>query len=483
MNVKSLDFSQAAVLVVGDVMLDQYWHGATSRISPEAPVPVVHVNRVDERPGGAANVAIGVAALGGKTHLLGLTGQDAAAETLSHLLIKEGVDFYFEKIANYHTVTKLRVLSRNHQMIRLDQEKLFEQSVEALELLQTRYDEVLNDVTVVILSDYSKGTLAQSASLIKKARAKNKIVLVDPKSTDFSRYQGATVITPNLREFEAVAGPCPTTETLVEKAVAVLNRHDIDAMVVTRSEKGLSVIFANGEAVHIPAVSREVHDVTGAGDTVVAMLGVGMSAGMTLVEAASLGNIAAGIVVGKLGAATVTVSELEAVLGQDETMPFGVMTEESLLAAVRLSRAKGERIVFTNGCFDILHSGHVLYLEQARKLGDRVIVAVNDDASVSRLKGSTRPINTLSDRMQVLAGLRSVDWVVPFSEDTPERLIKRIVPDMLVKGGDYHDIEALPGALFVLSQGGEVRTLGLQEGRSTTRLIAAIHQTAETVTE
>jgi len=485
MNVKSLDFSQTKVLVVGDVMLDQYWHGATSRISPEAPVPVVHINRVDERPGGAANVAIGVSALGAAVHLLGLTGQDVASEILSQLLVKEGVQHHFEKIAEHHTITKLRVLSRNHQMIRLDQEKMFEKSLNALDLLQARYDEILNNVSVVILSDYGKGTLAESVALIEKARAKNKVVLVDPKSTNFSRYRGASVITPNLKEFEAVAGACPTTEILVEKARQVLTTHNIDAMVVTRSEKGLSVIFANGEAAHIPAVAREVHDVTGAGDTVVAMLGVALAAGMTLVEAASLGNIAAGIVVGKLGAATVTVSELEVVLGQDQTVSLGVMTEESLLSAVRLSRSKGERIVFTNGCFDILHSGHVLYLEQAKRLGDRVIVAVNDDASVSRLKGPSRPINALSDRLQVLAGLRAVDWVVTFSDDTPERLIKRIVPDMLVKGGDYHDLEALPGALFVLSQGGEVRTLGLQEGRSTTRLIAAINQnkTTETVTE
>jgi len=484
MTVQTLDFSRTHVLVVGDVMLDQYWHGGTTRISPEAPVPVVHINRVDERPGGAANVAIGVAALGATTRLLGLTGHDVAAETLSNLLSKEGVQYHFEKMHDHHTITKLRVLSRNHQMIRLDQEKLFSQAVTALDALQDQYDRLLDDIEVVILSDYGKGTLAQSTLLIEKARAKNIMILVDPKSTDFSIYRGASVITPNLREFEAVVGACPTTEILVQKAVKLLVEHQIESMVITRSEKGLSVIFANGETAHIPAVAREVHDVTGAGDTVVAVLGVALAAGMPLTDAASLGNIAAGIVVGKLGAATVTVAELESVLGTDENVTLGMMNEESLLAAVRQSRAKGERIVFTNGCFDILHAGHVLYLEQAKRLGDRVIVAVNDDASVSRLKGPTRPVNSLENRLQVLSGLRSVDWVVPFSDDTPERLIKKIVPDIMVKGGDYQDLEALPGALFVLSQGGEVRTLGLKEGLSTTRLISSINsQGLETVTE
>jgi D-beta-D-heptose 7-phosphate kinase/D-beta-D-heptose 1-phosphate adenosyltransferase len=484
MTVKGLDFSGAKVLVVGDVMLDQYWHGAASRISPEAPVPVVHINRVDERPGGAANVAIGVAALGATTRLLGLTGNDIAATILSNLLSKEGVDYYFEKIHDHHTITKLRVLSRNHQMIRLDQEKQFLQAVVALDALQDHYDRLLDGMEVVILSDYGKGTLAQSTRLIEKARAKNIRVLVDPKSTDFSIYRGASVITPNLKEFEAVVGACPNTDVLIQKAVKLLQEHQIESMVITRSEKGLSVIFANGETAHVPAVAREVHDVTGAGDTVVAVLGVALAAGMSLVDAASLGNIAAGIVVGKLGAATVTVAELESVLGKDENITLGVMSEESLLAAVRRSRAKGERIVFTNGCFDILHAGHVLYLEQAKRLGDRVIVAVNSDESISRLKGPTRPINPLENRLQVLSGLRSVDWVVPFSDDTPERLIKKIVPDIMVKGGDYQDLEALPGALFVLSQGGEVRTLGLKEGLSTTHLISMINnQAPETVIE
>lgn len=467
-------FDKVRTLVIGDVMLDQYWHGGTSRISPEAPVPVVHINRMDERPGGAANVAIGVSALGAMPYLFGLTGSDAAADTLERLLTQEKVKYQLNRVPDYNTITKLRVLSRNHQMIRLDREKAFVKNSLAMEQLINDFANALADVDIVILSDYAKGTLAHSAKLIAMARARRVPVVVDPKSLDFSMYQGATVITPNLKEFEAVVGACPTLDILVEKALSLLAKYEIDSIVITRSEQGLSVISANGEVMHIPALAREVHDVTGAGDTVIAVLGVALAAGMSLVEAASLGNIAAGIVVGKLGAATVSVAELESALSKDDIIPIGVMTEAELLSAVRASKANGERIVFTNGCFDLLHAGHVLYLQQARALGDRVIVAVNDDASVSKLKGPSRPINCLDDRMQVLAGLRSVDWVVSFSEDTPERLIERISPHVLVKGGDYHDIEALPGASFVLSQGAEVRILGLKEGRSTTQLIATM---------
>ncbi len=481
MHIKTLNFEKAKILIIGDVMLDQYWHGDTSRISPESPVPVVHVNRVVERPGGAANVALGVAALGAEATLLGLVGRDAARDTLSNTLTTAGVNHVLEALPDHATITKLRVLSRHQQMIRLDTERPFLEPG-AKTALYEKYLHVLEKVELVILSDYGKGTLSESAALIAKARAKNIPVIVDPKSNDYSVYRGATVITPNLKEFEAVVGHCATVDILVEKAKNLLLAYQIDALVVTRAEQGLSIILANGETTHVPAIVREVHDVTGAGDTVVAVLGSALASGLDLVSAATLGNIAAGIAVGKLGAATVSVPELEMALGKKEDLPLGVMTEEALLNALKVSKAKGERIVFTNGCFDILHAGHVMYLEQASCLGDRVIVAVNDDASVSRLKGSNRPINTLVERMNVLAGLRSVDWVVSFSEDTPERLICELAPHVLVKGGDYKDIMSLPGASFVLSHGGEVKILGLKPGASTTQVIQTIGSRQESAT-
>ena len=473
MQVKTLNFEKAKILIVGDVMLDQYWHGDTSRISPESPVPVVQVNRVVERPGGAANVALGVAALGAQATLLGLVGRDAAANTLSARLTAAGVKHRLKTCSEEATITKLRVLSRHQQMIRLDRESPFLAS-SAKNALSDEYLRILEHVDLVILSDYGKGTLSESSAFILSARAKNIPVIVDPKSNDYAIYRGASVITPNLKEFEAVVGACPTVDGLVEKARVLLSTYQIGALVVTRGEEGLSIIPAAGEARHMPAIVREVHDVTGAGDTVIAVLGAALSSGWDLVSAATFGNIAAGIAVGKLGAATVSLQELEMALGKKEDLPLGVITEEALLAALKISQAKGERIVFTNGCFDILHAGHVMYLAEARRLGDRVIVAVNDDASVSRLKGSHRPINTLLDRMNVLAGLRSVDWVILFREDTPERIIRALSPDVLVKGGDYQDVMALPGAQFVLNQGGAVKILGLKPGASTTRVIETI---------
>jgi len=481
MNIYTTDlslFSKATVLVVGDVMLDCYWHGSTSRISPEAPVPVVQVNREVERPGGAANVALGVAALGANVHLLGITGQDKAAHTLQTLVTEANVKQHLVMAKHTSTITKLRVLSHNQQMIRLDNESTYDHfaAKEIQAELHAIFDSLLATGTIgaVILSDYGKGTLQDPFVWIEKARKYNIPVLVDPKSNDFNMYRGATLITPNLKEFEGVVGRLNMESDMVHKGQALIKKHDIQALVITRSEKGMSVIPQKGEVTHLPALARDVHDVTGAGDTVAAVLGIGLATGMDLVQAATLGNRAAGLVVAKVGTATVTLQELELAMGAEQSLTLGVLTEEALIANLMISKARGERIVFTNGCFDILHSGHVMYLEQAKRLGDRVVIAVNTDASVSQLKGPKRPINTLENRMAVLAGLKAVDWVVPFSESTPERLIKRLSPHVLVKGGDYASPESIVGAAHVLSNGGTVKILSLQEGCSTTRTIEAI---------
>lgn len=472
MKIESMNFEKTEILIIGDVMLDQYWFGGTSRISPEAPVPVVQVETLDERPGGAANVALGVAALGAISTLIGVIGDDSAGTQLNQLLVNQSVRAHLYKTNTHNTITKIRVLSRNQQMIRIDTEKKF--PVEFSEHLKEEFLKHLTGKHAVILSDYGKGTLADPAWFIAVARARNIPVIVDPKSTDFKIYQGAHVIKPNLKEFEAVVGCCRQIDTMVEKALNFLKTHHIDTLVISRSEQGLSVITQEGSVTHIAAEAREVHDVTGAGDTVVAVIATTLASGVDIIKAATLGNIAGGIAVGKLGTTPVSIREIQTVLRNFKSIPLGVMQEEELLSAVRLSKAKGEQIVFTNGCFDILHSGHVLYLEQARQLGDRVIVAVNDNASVTRLKGPTRPINSLEDRMAVLAGLKSVDWIVSFSEDTPDRIIEAIQPHILVKGGDYKIIDELPGAKFVLSQGGQVQLLSLKEGCSTTKVIENI---------
>jgi len=466
-------FDRGRVLVVGDVMLDRYWHGVTSRISPEAPVPVVHVGRSEERPGGAANVALNTAVLGCRTRLLGVTGDDEAAGLLEAQLDAAGIDYRFQRLANTPTVTKLRVISRHQQLIRLDFEDRF-QDIDADRLL-AEFRNGLADCDVVVLSDYGKGTLARITGLIKAARQAGKPVLVDPKAPDLSRYRGASLITPNLAEFELAAGPCANEEALRESGRELISRHGIDALLITRGEQGMTLLRCDVAPLHLPAETRDVFDVTGAGDTVIAVLAAAIAAGEDLPEATALANLAAGIVVGKLGTASVSPLELLRAVQRVPEACSGTLTREQLLVAVEEARARGERIVMTNGCFDLLHAGHVAYLRQARRMGDRLIVAVNDDASVSRLKGKGRPLNTLERRMAVLSGLESVDWLVPFSEDTPERLINEVRPDLLVKGGDYRP-EQIAGFECVTRHGGEVVVLGYEDGCSTSDMIETIRR-------
>ena len=473
MKIHIPSFDKARVLVVGDVMLDRYWHGGTSRISPEAPVPVVHVSQSEERAGGAANVALNIAALGAQTRLLGVTGDDEAAALLEALLQGAGIDCRFQKISDTPTVTKLRVISRHQQLIRLD----FEDGFDAIDAaaLMVQYREQLQHCDVVVLSDYGKGTLADVGQLIALAREAGKPVLVDPKTDDFSYYRGATVITPNMAEFELVAGPCEDEQALIDKSAALLAEHDLEALLVTRGEHGMTLLRRDQPEFHLPTQAREVFDVTGAGDTVISVMAAALAAGEDMRSATALANLAAGIVVGKLGTASVSVPELRrtVLLGQDAG--FGEMNKQQLQLAVADARSHGERIVMTNGCFDILHAGHVLYLNQARRLGDRLIVAVNDDDSVRRLKGGGRPVNPLDRRMTVLAALESVDWVVAFTEDTPEQLICDIEPDLLVKGGDYRP-EEIAGHDCVKRAGGDVIVLDYAEGCSTSELIETIKQ-------
>ncbi|WP_392551895.1 bifunctional D-glycero-beta-D-manno-heptose-7-phosphate kinase/D-glycero-beta-D-manno-heptose 1-phosphate adenylyltransferase HldE [Orbus wheelerorum] len=465
------DFSVANVLVVGDIMLDRYWYGATSRISPEAPVPVVKIDALEERPGGAANVAMNITALGGEARLIGLTGIDEAARILDEQLVKQHVTCDFVALSSHPTITKLRVLSRNQQLIRLDFEEGFGK-VDPTELLE-RIKKALPQSKVMILSDYAKGVLSSVQTMIKLANQANIPVLVDPKGTDFERYRGATLLTPNMSEFEAVVGLCETDDDIVEKGYQLIEDYQLKALLITRSEKGMTLLQIGKPIYHLPTQAKEVFDVTGAGDTVIASLAAALSTGCTLEESCFLANAAAGVVVGKLGTSTVSQVELEDAIRARADNGFGVMSEDELKDAVAKARKRGERIVMTNGCFDILHAGHVSYLANARKLGDRLIVAVNSDSSVKKLKGQSRPINPLMQRMIVLGALDSVDWVVPFEEETPQRLIANILPDILVKGGDYMP-DQIAGGKEVIAAGGEVKVLNFEDGCSTTNIINAI---------
>ena len=469
MQVSVPQFDGVRVLVAGDVMLDRYWFGATQRISPEAPVPVVHVRDTEERPGGAGNVAVNLASLGVQVSVIGITGDDPIADSLAAAMEKRGVRCKFTRIKEASTITKLRVLSRHQQLIRLDFEESFGSFREAPLLPAFKVE--LKDAQVVVLSDYGKGSLSAVQELIGAARAAGKTVLVDPKGRDFSKYKGASLITPNLSELEAVVGECPDEKTIVGKGEKLRDELGLKALLVTRSEHGMTLLEAGKPPLHLPTQALEVSDVTGAGDTVIAVLAAGLGAGLGYPEASALSNLAAGIVVAKLGAASVTSTELR--LAAHSRSGSGVLSEAALLDAVAHARSQGERIIMTNGVFDILHAGHVTYLEEARRLGDRLIVAVNDDASVKRLKGPSRPVNGLANRMKVLSALSCVDWVTSFGEDTPERLICKVLPDVLVKGGDYK-AEDVAGYKCVMQNGGQVRILPFVDGVSTTKTIEAI---------
>jgi D-beta-D-heptose 7-phosphate kinase / D-beta-D-heptose 1-phosphate adenosyltransferase len=462
------DFSRTRVLVAGDVMLDRYLFGGTSRISPEAPVPVVHVRSSDDRAGGAANVAVNLAALGVTTTILGVVGRDEEARRLQEVLEARGITCLFSRSDHRPTITKTRVHSRGQQLIRLDREE--PQGEPAGPSLTASLTAALKDVDAVVLSDYGKGALGDVASMIEACRLAGVPVMVDPKGTDFSRYRGSSVITPNQSEFEAVAGSAASDDDMVVRARKMLGDLELEALLVTRSEKGMLMVKAGEEPFFLSTQAREVYDVTGAGDTVIATFAAAYASGSDFRSAVGLANLAAGLVVRKIGVASVTPSELSIALHQHGQGGPGMVSEEELLSLLAECRERGEKIVMTNGCFDVLHAGHVAYLEEAKSLGDRLVVAVNDDDSVRRLKGEGRPFNILADRMAVLAGLASVEWVVPFAEDTPARLIASVLPDVLVKGGDYRP-EQIAGAADVISNGGEVRVLSFSEGHSSSRII------------
>lgn len=411
--------------------------------------------------------------MGVNTVLVGIVGRDSNGVTLRTLLRKRvGVEFV--ESLQRPTITKLRVLSQNQQIIRLDTEEVF--GAKDGEPLPGVIEGLLSRVSVCILSDYAKGTLSQVALLIALCRSRGVPVLVDPKGSDFTRYRGATVLTPNLLEFEAVVGATSSVAEIGEKGRALLEALELEGLVVTMGERGMAVLGASGEALFLPAWARQVFDVSGAGDTVIGTLAACLGAGLSLQEAAGIANLAAGIVVGKIGVASVTPSELGLALHQRGQGARPLQRSEAALLAAE-ARSQGERVVMTNGCFDILHAGHVAYLQEAKLRGDRLMVAVNDDASVGRLKGPGRPINSLVDRMTVLAGLASVDWVVPFGEDTPELLVGEVLPDVLVKGGDYHP-EDIAGYATVIANGGTVEVLAFHEGLSTTGIVKAAQQLA-----
>ncbi len=461
------DYHAARVAVIGDIMLDRYFYGDVTRISPEAPVPVVQINRQECSPGGAANVAVNLVSLGATTSLSGLVGDDADADQLLAQLASINVICELYRSTTPTTV-KSRIMGGKQQFLRMDFESIF--SDNDWPPLWARAQKNLIGADIIILSDYNKGTLSNCQAVINYAAKNNIPVVADPKGSDFSRYSGAALLTPNMTEFIDIVGPVNSEQEMVIKAHQLIKQLNIGSLLVTRSDKGMTLFRPDQDPFHLPALSKEVADVTGAGDTVIATLAASLAAGTDLETAVTLANIAASNVVGKIGTNAITAPELElAFLNAQQN--HGALSVEQLCLAVELAKKNGEKVVFTNGCFDILHAGHVAYLQQARALGDRLIVAINSDESVTRIKGEGRPINSLERRLAVLEGLQSVSWVSCFDGDTPEQLIAQLQPSILVKGGDYTE-EQVVGREIVEGYGGEVRVMSMVSDCSTTDIIS-----------
>jgi D-beta-D-heptose 7-phosphate kinase/D-beta-D-heptose 1-phosphate adenosyltransferase len=472
-------FHSGRVLVLGDVMLDRFVYGSVERISPEAPIPVLRVERYADMPGGAANVARNVAALGGNTVLLGVVGDDAWAQDLSRQLqASPSVELQFVIDPSRDTTIKTRYVADGQQVMRADRESRKSVCELVERQLLDRLVDTVRKVDVVVLSDYAKGVLSDTVTreAIRIARAEGKTVIVDPKTRDFSKYRGASVLTPNRSELQAACGQeCISDDQVVREAQAILKQQICELMLVTRGKDGMSIIRNDGEATHLPTAAKQVFDVSGAGDTVVATLSLGLAAGCDITEAAAVANAAAGIVVGKRGTAVVTTGEIAGVLRQFDGRSGlnKIFDLESALQMTRQWREQGLKIAFTNGCFDLLHPGHISLLNQARQSADRLVVGLNSDLSIRRLKGPNRPVQSEVSRATVLAAVKSVDAVVIFSEDTPLALLEALEPDVLVKGADY-TVATVVGADLIMKRGGRVVLAELLQGHSTSATVARV---------
>ncbi|MEO7028907.1 MAG: bifunctional D-glycero-beta-D-manno-heptose-7-phosphate kinase/D-glycero-beta-D-manno-heptose 1-phosphate adenylyltransferase HldE [Acidobacteriaceae bacterium] len=473
-------FAELKVLVVGDLMLDRYILGDVDRISPEAPVPVLRHVRRYERPGGAANVAMNLAGLGCQTLLAGFWGNDAEQRELLAFLDAAKVDTTGVVATALPTISKTRIVGRKQQLLRIDIESRESPTDADQQRLIERAEVLATTVSAVVLSDYAKGALSAELCerVIRAARQAGVAVLADPKSKDFSKYSGATTVCPNLGELALATGVAAhETDALLAAGEVLRKEHDLRYLTVTMSENGIRLLSDEG-VYRSPTRAREVFDVSGAGDTVIATLAAGLAAGLEVKTAVELANLAAGIVIGKVGTVPIARHELIAALTPSSGIGAGekILDRGRLIARVAEWRVAGQTIVFTNGCFDLLHAGHVTLLEECRKFGSKLVLGLNSDASVGRLKGAARPIVGERERSRVMAALAAVDAVVVFDEDTPVELIRAVRPDVLVKGGDY-SVETVVGHEDVIAAGGRVEIVPTVEGFSTTSIVRKMQGT------
>ena len=471
----------AKVLCIGDVMLDRFVYGSVTRISPEAPIPIIRVERESAMLGGAGNVARNATALGASVRFLSLVGDDLPGrEVMEYVANDKGVEPYIQIERNRPTTIKTRYIAGGQQLLRSDNETTATLAAPTISNLSALAAQLAPDVSAIILSDYGKGVLHGDvvAATIAAARKAVKPVIVDPKGTDYSIYRGATVVTPNRAEAQAATGiDIQSDEDAIAAATKIITECGIENVLLTRSQDGMTLVTSKGEATHLPTEAREVFDVSGAGDTVVACLASAIAGGASLSDAARIANVAAGIVVGKIGTAVVYPDELVSVLHHHDLMigEAKLMPLDRMVDRVERWRRKGYKVGFTNGCFDLLHPGHLSLLQQARSNCDRLIVGLNSDASVKRLKGEARPVQSEAARAAVLGSLETVSGVVIFGEDTPITVIEALKPDILVKGADY-TIDKVVGADIVQGYGGKVVLANLADGFSTTSTIARINQ-------
>jgi D-beta-D-heptose 7-phosphate kinase/D-beta-D-heptose 1-phosphate adenosyltransferase len=479
LELKLRDLPLPRLLVIGDLMLDEYLTGASSRISPEAPVPVVELLREEQRLGGAGNVMNNLRALGCEVVCVGFVGDDSDGHRLHQLLTHSGVDSSgLGHDAKQKTTRKTRILSNHQQMLRIDREAISPLEPERERQLLDCAAQQVAGCQAILLSDYLKGILSRTVveGLIALGAQHGIPVIIDPKGRDYTKYRGATLLTPNRREAELATGMVIVDDaTLRDVGRKLLKDCDLEGLVLTRSEEGMSIFLADDE-IHLATQAREVFDVTGAGDTVLALLGFGAAAGLTIEESATLANVGAGLVVAKVGTSTVTLPELQAELKR-RTLHEGakIFPAATLAVILQRERQQGKQIVFTNGCFDLLHVGHVKYLQKARSLGDLLVLGLNSDESIRRLKGPKRPLIAEEERAHLLAALKCIDYLVIFAEDTPLDLISCLRPDILVKGGDYTP-ETVVGRELVESYGGRVELISFVDGKSTTNIIEKILQ-------
>ncbi len=466
----NLDFSQKNILIIGDIMLDRYYIGSVDRISPEAPVPVVKITSTKTTLGGAANVANNVSHLGARATLIGFCGNDSDKTELTSIAQEKNITLYITESQN-PTITKSRVIGHHQQISRLDFESSDPYLESELNKIITAIDNEIDSCDVIVLSDYGKGVCTPEVCqhIIKKAHAQNKPVIVDPKGQNWMKYQGATYITPNFKEFtEHLVIDMPNTDDAIEQSAPhVIHRFRLENLLITRSQKGMTLVTADEEVFHKHTEARDVFDVSGAGDTVVGTLAVGLASGMNKEDAISLANAAAGIVVAKMGTAPIEIRELKRkFMDLDIGDSPKIVSKEQLLKSLGQTKHQDKTVVFTNGCFDIMHRGHLQYLKKARYFGDMLIIGLNSDASVQAIKGPDRPINSEDDRALMLASLEFVDYVCIFNEETPHELLSEVKPTIMVKGGDYK-VEEVIGREFA----DEVRLVQFVDGYSTTNII------------